>query len=75
MGRVGGLIGAATKLPLDDLIARSRAAGTALSAALATLRPLAVVLVICTALGLVGWLIQVAGTSAASAPAARRRPR
>ena len=31
-----------------------------LDAALATLRPLAVVLVTCTAIGLAGWLIQVA---------------
>ena len=36
------------------------AARTLTSAALATLRPLAAVLVICTVVGLAGWLVQVA---------------
>jgi hypothetical protein len=59
-GALGGLIGAATKLPLGESVARLpqaiRRVGTA---ALATLRPLAVVLAVCTVVGLVGWLIQV----------------
>ena len=58
-GALGGLIGAATKLPLAA-ITLPRAARRPAGAALAALRPLAAVLVICTALGLVGWLIQVA---------------
>ena len=37
----------------------------------ATLRPLAALLVACTVIGLVGWLIQVAADAAGSAPAAR----
>ena len=61
-GVLGGLIGAATKLPLDEAAARipPQRPRAVLDAALATLRPLAVVLVICTAIGLAGWLIQVA---------------
>jgi hypothetical protein len=63
-GALGGLIGAATKLPLGESIARIpptvRTVGTA---TLATLRPLAAVLVTCTAIGLAGWLVQV-GTDA-----------
>jgi hypothetical protein len=59
-GALGGLVGAATKLPLRQSIARIpptvRTVGTA---TLATLRPLAAVLVTCTAIGLVGWLVQV----------------
>ena len=59
-GALGGLIGAATKLPLGESLERVPPwLRTVLSATLATLRPLAVVLVICTVLGLTGWLIQV----------------
>ncbi|HEY6889932.1 MAG TPA: hypothetical protein VI300_19180, partial [Solirubrobacter sp.] len=56
-GALGGLIGAATKLGLDPLTARLPDRPT--RAALAALRPLAVVLAICTVVGLTGWLIQV----------------
>ena len=59
-GIIGGLIGAATKLPLDELTARAPATvRTVVVATVATLRPLAAVLVTCTAIGLVGWLVQV----------------
>jgi hypothetical protein len=59
-GIIGGLIGAATKLPLADLTARvPPTLRTVLNATLATLRPLAAALVTCTAIGLVGWLVQV----------------
>jgi hypothetical protein len=59
-GALGGLIGAATKLPLRESIARiPPTVGTAGTATLAALRPLAAVLVTCTAIGLVGWLVQV----------------
>ena len=59
-GVIGGLIGAATKLPLDELTARAPATvRTVVVATVATLRPLAAVLVTCTAIGLVGWLVQV----------------
>jgi hypothetical protein len=59
-GALGGLIGAATKLPLGETIARiPPTAGTVGTATLAALRPLAAVLVTCTAIGLVGWLVQV----------------
>ena len=74
-GALGGLIGAATKLPLDDIALPARPRRPA-GAALAALRPLAAVLVICTALGLAGWLIQVARDVGRRArPGARRRPR
>ncbi|HWK27505.1 MAG TPA: hypothetical protein VNS09_13135 [Solirubrobacter sp.] len=53
-GAVGGAVGAATKLRLVTRVPR------AVRAALATLRPLAAVLVVFTALALAGWLIQVA---------------
>ena len=59
-GALGGFIGAITKLPLDELTARVpptlRTVGTV---TVATLRPLAVVLVTCTAVALVGWMVQV----------------
>jgi hypothetical protein len=59
-GAIGGLIGAATKLPLDELEARvPPRVRTVASAVLATLRPLSVVLVTCTAIALVGWMVQV----------------
>ncbi len=59
-GALGGLIGAATKLPLGESLSRvPPRLRTVLAATLATLRPLAVVLVICTVIGLTGWLVQV----------------
>jgi hypothetical protein len=59
-GAIGGLIGAATKLGLASITARvPRVLRTIAGAALATLRPLAVVLAVCTVVGLAGWLIQV----------------
>jgi hypothetical protein len=59
-GALGGLIGAATKLPLAALGSRfPPAARTARDAALAALGPLAAVLIVCTALGLAGWMTQV----------------
>ena len=59
-GAIGGFIGAATKLPLDELTARVPARlKTVFAAVLATLRPLSVVLVTCTAIALVGWMVQV----------------
>ena len=73
-GALGGLIGAATKLPLDEVIARiPPVPRSVLGAALATLRPLAAVLVVCTALGLLGWLIQV-GRDAGGVRAGRSAP-
>ncbi|WP_028065143.1 hypothetical protein [Solirubrobacter soli] len=60
-GALGGLIGAATVLGLEDVLERvPPGARTALDAALAALRPLAAVLIVCTALGLAGWMVQVA---------------
>ena len=59
-GAIGGLIGAATKLPLAESRTRiPTTVQTVLTATVATLRPLAAVLVTCTAIGLVGWLVQV----------------
>jgi zinc-ribbon domain len=61
-GIVGAVLGAATALPLEApaegrrLPAIVRSAGTA---AAATLRPLAALLIACAALGLVGWIVQV----------------
>ena len=61
-GIVGAVLGAATALPLEStregrrLPAVVRNAGTA---ATATLRPLAALLIACSALGLVGWIVQV----------------
>jgi hypothetical protein len=61
-GALGGLIGAATMVPLTDVVARVPPAVRTVSAAmLATLRPLAVVLAICTAIALTGWMVQVTG--------------
>jgi hypothetical protein len=60
-GVIGGLIGAASKLGLADVVERiPRAPRTALAAALAALRPLAVVVLTCTVVGTIGWLIQTA---------------
>jgi hypothetical protein len=61
-GVVGGVIGAATALPLDDVAEGRRlpaAVRRALTAAGATLRPLAALLIACSAIGLVGWMVQV----------------
>lgn len=58
-GVVGGFIGAATKLPLGDHVTIPPLVRRVLTAALATLRPLAAVLIVCTAIALVGWLVQV----------------
>ena len=55
MGLVGALIGAAALCP--GAAGRLR---PTLAAAGATLRPLAAILAVCTVLGLVGWLVQVA---------------
>ncbi len=54
-GVVGALIGAASLIPAPPERLRPT-----LAAARATLRPLAAILVICTVLGLIGWLVQVA---------------
>jgi hypothetical protein len=60
-GVIGGLIGAATKLGLADVVDRiPRVPRTALAAALAALRPLAVVVLTCTVVGTIGWVIQTA---------------
>jgi hypothetical protein len=60
-GAIGGFVGAASKLPSDVLTTRvPPRLRTVLTAVLATLRPLAVVLAVCTALALVGWQAQVA---------------
>jgi hypothetical protein len=58
-GAVGGAIGAATKLPLAGRVGLSPLLRRVLDAVVATLRPLAVVVLACTALALVGWLVQV----------------
>jgi hypothetical protein len=73
-GALGGLIGAATKLPLASITERVPAVlRTLAGAALATLRPLAVVLAVCTVVGLAGWLIQV-GRDAGGVRAERSAP-
>ena len=54
-GVIGALIGAASLIP-----APSERLRPTVTAATATLRPLAAILVVCTVIGLVGWLIQVA---------------
>jgi hypothetical protein len=59
-GVVGGLIGAATKLPLGNETSRlPPIALRVLTAASATLRPLAALLILSAAIGLVGWVVQV----------------
>ena len=58
-GVVGGALGAASSLPLRDLVRVPPAARQVLVAVVAALRPLCAVLVACTALALVGWLVQV----------------
>jgi hypothetical protein len=58
-GVAGAVLGAAPKLGWRGDGAGGRRA-TALAAATATLRPLAVLLAVCTVLGLAGWVVQVA---------------
>jgi hypothetical protein len=58
-GLIGALIGAATVLPLKALVQLPPGVERVRAAAFAALRPLAGVLAICTALALVGWLVQV----------------
>ncbi len=76
-GFVGALIGAATALPLGrregGVPAGPPLVRTALTAAAAALRPLAAVLVTCTAIALVGWLVQV-GADVGNVRAGRSAP-
>jgi hypothetical protein len=61
-GAVGGALGAATALPLEGAAEGRRAPAVlrrSLTASLATLRPLGGLLIACSALGLVGWIVQV----------------
>jgi hypothetical protein len=61
-GAVGGALGAATALPLDEAAEGRQVPALvrrALKASVATLRPLAALLIACAALGLVGWIVQV----------------
>ena len=77
-GIVGGALGAATALPLEGA-AEGRKVPTpvrrVLTAGAATLRPLGALLIACSALGLVGWIVQVGADVDQSAPGARRRRR
>jgi hypothetical protein len=62
LGLLWGVIGAASALPLDGVAEGRRlpaAVRRALTAAAATLRPLAALLIACSAIGLVGWMVQV----------------
>jgi hypothetical protein len=59
---VGGALGAATAIPLEGAAEGRKLPaplGRALTASTATLRPLGVLLIACSALGLVGWIVQV----------------
>ena len=61
-GVLGGALGAATALPLEGAAEGRRAPPVVrriLTAATATLRPLGALLIACSALGLVGWIVQV----------------
>jgi hypothetical protein len=61
-GVVGGVLGAATALPLEGATEGRTAPALVrriLTAATATLRPLGALLIACATLGLVGWLVQV----------------
>ncbi len=61
-GAVGGAFGAATALPLEGAAEGRRMppqVSRVLTASIATLRPLGVLLIACSALGLVGWIVQV----------------
>ena len=73
-GLVGGFIGAVTKIPLGTAIKAVPApAQTALTAVQTTLRPLAALLITCTAIALVGWLVQV-GADVGDVRAGRSAP-
>ena len=61
-GVVGGALGAATALPLEGATEGRRVPAPVrrvLTASTATLRPLGALLIACSALGLVGWIVQV----------------
>ena len=58
-GLVGGGIGALTVIPLASAVPTRPPVTTTLAAVQATLRPLAALLITCTAIALVGWLVQV----------------
>ena len=61
-GIVGGALGAATALPLGEAAEGLKVptpVRRVLAAAAATLRPLGALLIACSALGLVGWIVQV----------------
>jgi hypothetical protein len=61
-GAVGGALGAATAVPLEGAAEGRRVpalASRVLTAGTATLRPLGALLIACSALGLVGWVVQV----------------
>jgi hypothetical protein len=61
-GVVGAVLGAATALPLEAPGERGRIPAIVRggwTAATATLRPLAALLIACAAIGLVGWIVQV----------------
>jgi hypothetical protein len=61
-GVVGGALGAATALPLEGAAEGRKApplVRRVLTACTATLRPLGALLLACSALGLVGWIVQV----------------
>jgi hypothetical protein len=61
-GVVGGALGAATAVPLEGAAEGRKApplVSRVLTAATATLRPLGALLIACSALGLVGWIVQV----------------
>jgi hypothetical protein len=61
-GIVGGALGAATALPLEGAPEGGRVpplVSRVLTASTATLRPLGALLIACSALGLVGWIVQV----------------
>ena len=61
-GIVGGALGAATALPLEGAAEGLKVPAPVrrvLTAGAATLRPLGALLIACSALGLVGWIVQV----------------
>jgi zinc-ribbon domain len=72
-GVIGGAIGAATTLPLGEAVTVPPAARRAATAVTATLRPLAAVVLTCTAIALVGWLVQV-GANAGDVRGGRSAP-
>jgi hypothetical protein len=72
-GVIGGAIGAATTLPLGEAVTVPPVARRVLTAVTAALRPLAAVVLACTALALVGWLVQV-GANAGDVRSGRSAP-